>query len=54
METFRTLHQISAYGLLALVCTHACAALTHHFILRDEVLRRMTMGRTVAKPAVVV
>ncbi len=41
MAAFRTLHQVSAYVLLALVCTHASAALTHHFILRDEVLRRM-------------
>ncbi len=45
MATFRTLHQVSAYALLALVATHAGAALTHHFILRDEVLRRMAFGR---------
>jgi cytochrome b561 len=45
MATFRTLHQVSAYILLALVATHACAAVTHHFILRDDVLRRMAFGK---------
>ncbi len=44
MATFRTLHQVSAYALLALVVTHASAALTHHLVLRDEVLRRMALG----------
>jgi cytochrome b561 len=41
MGAFRTLHQVSAYALLALVVIHISAALTHHFILRDGVLRRM-------------
>ena len=50
METFRTLHQVTAYCLLALVCIHVCAALIHHFILRDDVLARMTSGRMIAKP----
>ncbi len=45
MAAFRTLHQVSAYTLLALVATHACAAATHHFILRDDVLRRMAFGK---------
>ncbi len=45
MQTFRTLHQVTAYGLLALVATHVGAALTHHFVLGDNVLRRMALGR---------
>ena len=52
MATFRTLHQVSAYVLLALVCTHAGGALTHHFILRDEVLRRMAFGKRTNSPDV--
>lgn len=49
METFRTLHQITAYCLLALVFIHICAALTHHFILRDDVLARMAFRRKTAE-----
>jgi superoxide oxidase len=36
-----TAHEVGAYSLAALVCLHAFAALTHHFILKDEVLVRM-------------
>jgi cytochrome b561 len=52
MATFRMLHQVTAYGLLALVATHACAALTHHFVLRDQVLRRMAFYRRTTSTAV--
>jgi cytochrome b561 len=45
MAVFRTLHQVSAYGLLGLMTTHAVAALTHHFLWRDDILRRMAFGR---------
>lgn len=34
-------HTWGAYTLLALACLHAAAALKHHFVDRDEVLRRM-------------
>jgi cytochrome b561 len=35
------IHGYLAYALFALVGLHLCAALWHHFIRRDEVLRRM-------------
>jgi cytochrome b561 len=35
------LHGLAANVLLALAALHACVALTHHFVLRDRVLRRM-------------
>ena len=38
-------HAYGAYLLIGLVSLHALAALRHHFILRDEVLRRMLPGR---------
>ncbi len=34
-------HDYMAYTLIALLCMHVGAALFHHFILRDTVLRRM-------------
>jgi cytochrome b561 len=34
-------HEYLAYALIALVVVHAGAALYHHFIQRDDVLRRM-------------
>jgi cytochrome b561 len=34
-------HQWLAYGLIAAICAHAGAALHHHFINKDDVLRRM-------------
>ncbi|HVY33211.1 MAG TPA: cytochrome b [Caulobacteraceae bacterium] len=40
-ETFKLAHQICAYTLLGLLLIHISAALMHHFILRDQVLRRM-------------
>lgn len=39
--TFFTVHQYSAYLLLALIALHVLAALKHHFIDRDNVLKRM-------------
>ncbi|MET0254913.1 MAG: cytochrome b [Luteibacter sp.] len=38
-------HLDAAWALLALVCLHAGAALWHHFIRRDGVLRRMSPRR---------
>lgn len=37
-------HKFLAYALLALVVLHIAAALRHHFVARDDVLRRMTVG----------
>ena len=37
-------HAIAAFALLALIAAHAGAALHHHFIRRDGVLRRMLPG----------
>jgi cytochrome b561 len=40
-ETVEGLHGWSANTLLILALLHACAALLHHVVLKDEVLRRM-------------
>ncbi len=40
------LHSIIVWVLLGLVGLHVAAALGHHFILGDNVLRRMLPGRT--------
>lgn len=37
----KQVHEIAAWTLLALVAAHAAAALKHHFIARDDTLRRM-------------
>ena len=38
------LHAYGAYALIALFLLHAGAALRHHLVLRDDVLRRMIPG----------
>lgn len=38
-------HAYGAYALSALVAVHVLAALRHHFLLRDDTLRRMLPGR---------
>jgi cytochrome b561 len=40
-EVFEDAHKIVAYALLALIVVHVVAALRHHFIKRNDVLRRM-------------
>ena len=40
-EFLKPFHWITAYTLAALVVVHIAAALKHHFIERDEVLKRM-------------
>ncbi|OKL43119.1 cytochrome b [Pseudovibrio exalbescens] len=40
--TLKTVHEWGAYLLIALIVLHIAAALKHHFISRDDVLRRMT------------
>ena len=39
--TFQAFHEYLAWFTVALVLGHVAAALKHHFILRDNVLRRM-------------
>lgn len=40
-----TLHQVLAWGLAALVTVHVLAALKHHFVDRDDILKRMLPWR---------
>lgn len=40
-ELFGEAHEILAFTLIAVVVVHALAALKHHFVDRDAVLRRM-------------
>jgi len=44
-ELFGAIHGACAWALLALLALHAGAALKHHFVNRDTVLRRMIVGR---------
>jgi cytochrome b561 len=41
----KSAHFYSALALAALLAIHAAAALKHHLVDRDDVLRRMTWGR---------
>jgi cytochrome b561 len=43
---FHNIHEITAWALLALIGLHASAALFHHFVRRDGVLRSMAPGRS--------
>lgn len=45
LEFFATAHSYIAYGLMAVLAAHILAALKHHFISKDDVLRRMTFAR---------
>jgi cytochrome b561 len=49
---FKLAHQIGAYTFLGLLTVHICAALMHHFLLRDEVLRRMWFQRPAVQTGV--
>ena len=40
-RTFGTLHFYTAWTIIILAGLHACAALFHHYVLRDGTLRRM-------------
>ncbi len=46
------IHAYGAWALIALVVLHAGAALHHHFIKRDDIVRRMLPGRRVRGPNV--
>jgi cytochrome b561 len=41
----RVIHGAIAKVLVALIAVHASAALYHHFVLRDGLLKRMWFGR---------
>jgi cytochrome b561 len=44
-DALKLVHACGAWALIALVAAHAGAALHHHFIAKDDVLRRMLPGR---------
>jgi cytochrome b561 len=44
-EAAEEVHEVLAVGLLIVVLLHVAAALRHHFIRRDNVLRRMGYGK---------
>jgi cytochrome b561 len=41
VEFFKSAHELIAWALICLIALHVSAALKHHFIDRDDVLRRM-------------
>jgi cytochrome b561 len=43
-EAAAEFHELAAFALMGLLALHAAAALKHHFVNRDTVLRRMTWG----------
>lgn len=43
-ETLEQVHTLLNYAMIAVVVAHALAALKHHFIDKDDVLRRMLPG----------
>jgi cytochrome b561 len=43
-DALKLVHAYGAWALIALVAGHAGAALHHHFVARDDVLRRMLPG----------
>ncbi|MEM7023673.1 MAG: cytochrome b [Pseudomonadota bacterium] len=45
-NTLLSAHTIGAYVLATLVIVHVGAALRHHFVIKDDVLRRMLPGPT--------
>jgi cytochrome b561 len=45
-ERLRLLHDWLGYAMAMLICLHAGAALGHHFLLRDQTLRKMLWSRS--------
>jgi cytochrome b561 len=43
-QLFIAIHKWLGYALIAFVCVHVGAALRHHFVLRDDTLRKMLPG----------
>lgn len=44
-DLLEDIHGAAAWGLAALICVHAAAALYHHFILKDATLLSILPGR---------
>jgi len=40
-DLLKVVHEWLGYGLIAVICMHAAAALQHHFYHKDDILRRM-------------
>ena len=38
---FQAIHQWLGYAIIALICLHVAAAFKHHFINKDDIMRRM-------------
>ena len=49
-ETLLDIHATAAFVLVGLVCLHIGAAMYHHFVRKDDVLRRMLPGATIRNP----
>lgn len=47
-EIFGEVHEIAAFAIIAILLVHIAAALRHHFILKNDILRRMLMILLVA------
>jgi len=45
-EALHTAHWLCAVLMVAILLVHVAAALKHHFVDRDAILRRMTSGRS--------
>lgn len=50
IDTFCSVHYAGAFVISSLVILHVAAALWHHFMRRDNVLRRMLPGKAAAQP----
>ena len=50
-HTLAGVHTYLAYSLIALLVIHVSAALMHHFVFRDTVLKRMIPGTNVEETA---
>ena len=44
-ETLALVHKVLNFTMIGIVVVHAAAALKHHFIDKDDILRRMQPGR---------
>lgn len=44
-EFYEEAHEFVAFVIIAIVAVHTLAALKHHFVLKDNVLRRMLPGQ---------
>jgi len=44
-DLWKSVHAWAAFGLAVILAGHVTAAIRHHFVRRDGVLRRMMLGR---------